>query len=430
MADFPACKNSNSLARNVNTLASQCVKCGLCLPHCPTYHLTQDENESPRGRIALLQALAQEELSYTHKLTSHLDHCLSCRACERACPANVEYGALITQGRALIQRDAPKALKTNPRFSLFTLITRPKILRAMHWLAWISDITKTRRIASKLGIIQLLGLTKFDTLLPSTQRPVSLKTYYPAKGKKIGRVGLFLGCIQKMTDTDIFLASIHVLTALGYDVHIPKQQACCGAINLHSGHPQSTIKFAKSNLAAFSDLDYIVTLASGCGTTLSDYPKYFGSGTMNNMTQTKDLESFASRVVDISSLIEKTPWPKDLKIKKTTKRLAIHSPCTLKNVWQSENDIFALVQRSSEHEIYAVQSQYCCGAAGRYMFDFPEDAAKLVDKILTELSPLSVDILVTSNTGCSLHLKHHLRRKNLNISVQHPIVLLSNSIKF
>lgn len=438
MTDLPACKKSIALKLEIESLASQCVKCGLCLPHCPTYHLTQDENESPRGRIELLRALAQENLSYTPKLKSHLDHCLTCRACEHVCPANVEYGQLITQGRILIQTNAPKALRAPHKVSLLSLISHPKILRALHWLAWFAEITKIRTIARKTGITKWIKLNTFDNLLPTIKPPIKLKSFYPAMSKKVGSVGLFLGCIQKMTDTEIFQASIHVLTAFGYDVHIPPDQGCCGAMELHAGHLQSASSFAQSNLDAFSNsasqpMDHIVTLASGCGTTLSDYAKYFGSGTIemkNKSAQKKSLESFASKIVDVSSLIQKTPWPKNLKLKKIPHRFAMHSPCTLKNVWSSENDVFEIIKRISTHDIYTIKNQYCCGAAGRYMFDFPEVSKKLVNKISRELAPLAIDILLTSNTGCALHFKQHFQQKKLNISVKHPIVVLSHSINF
>ena len=45
--------------------ADKCVKCALCLPHCPTYRESLDEGESPRGRIALMQGFATGALDIT-----------------------------------------------------------------------------------------------------------------------------------------------------------------------------------------------------------------------------------------------------------------------------------------------------------------------------------------------------------------------------
>src|SRR5215475_8968771 len=84
--------------------ADKCVKCALCLPHCPTYRVSKDEGESPRGRIALMQGMATGALELTPALSRHLDQCLACRACEAVCPAEVPYGKLIDAGRAELRR--------------------------------------------------------------------------------------------------------------------------------------------------------------------------------------------------------------------------------------------------------------------------------------------------------------------------------------
>lgn len=420
----------NTQEADIQTLASQCVKCGLCLPHCPTYFLSEDENESPRGRIELLQAITQHQLPLTEQVQSHLDHCLSCRACERVCPAKVEYGTLITKGRTWIQDQQAKSAKASFKFSPFKLITNKHALKMLHWFVWLSEVTKIRKISDKLGIPKYLGLQTYNQILPVVRQPQSFKTFYPAKGKKVGTVGLFLGCIQKMANPEVYQASINVLTTFGYDVHIPKQQTCCGAIDLHSGQQTRAVQYAKANVQAFvADVDHIVTVASGCGTTLSGYTKYFSEPQLN-ITQSGNIESFASKVVDISSLIQNSTWPLNLKIKKFSERIAVHVPCTMKNVWRTENAVFEMAKRLSENEIFTIKTQYCCGAAGRYMFDFPILAEQLASNILNELETLPVQILLTSNIGCALHLQRHIRAKNLNISLLHPIIALEKAIIF
>jgi glycolate oxidase iron-sulfur subunit len=105
--------------------ADRCVKCALCLPHCPTYRDSLDENESPRGRIALMQAAAREELAVDTRLAGHLNRCLGCRNCEPVCPADVPYGRLLDAGRAILQDT--RRIPRRDRWAA-AIMARPRLL--------------------------------------------------------------------------------------------------------------------------------------------------------------------------------------------------------------------------------------------------------------------------------------------------------------
>ena len=421
-----------SLSDKVRNMASQCVKCGLCLPHCPTYILTEDENESPRGRIELLKAVAEEVLSPTPKVQKHLDHCLACRACEKVCPAKVQYGNLITHGRAMILQHPDTHKTSSILHRLFnTLASHPKQLTLLHKILWLLEKSYLRPIATHLKIPQLLGLNKLNQFLPKVDKPTSLKSFYSALSEKKGSVGLFLGCFQQLADVEIHKASIKILTHLGYDVYIPKTQTCCGAISLHEGKTGAAQSLIQQNVSAFEmpfsvELDYIVSSATGCGTVLHGYPNYLNS----DIAQDSRYHSFANKIVDISTLILNSTWPANLKLKNFEKKIAVHSPCTLRNVWQTPEHAIQLLQRIPNAKIHPIKTPYCCGAAGTYMFDFPEIAHDLMGAILDELTMLQADVIVTSNIGCALHLKQSLKQKKFHIDVMHPITLLSNLIFF
>src|SRR5690606_25054899 len=241
----------------IDDLASQCVKCGLCLPHCPTYTLTENENESPRGRIALMQAIAKEELPYAKSVDSHLDNCLACRTCERVCPAHVQYGELITKTRHLtttspkIQHQYATSIPLKAKF-LSRIASNSKQTRLLGQILRLVEISKIRTLSKKVGLTKLMGLQSLDDLLPNVPSQKPFKAFYPTNGSSKGKVGLFKGCISTWSDRKTLEASIFVLNKLGFDVVMPQNQGCCGAMALHHGDFAKSSSLAKSNLNAFA----------------------------------------------------------------------------------------------------------------------------------------------------------------------------------
>lgn len=410
-------KDLNKLSPIVNDLASQCVKCALCLPHCPTYELTQDENESPRGRIALFQALAQEKLPLTAHVKTHLDQCLGCRACERVCPAHVEYGQLLSLGRALLH-DLPtkgslphESLRT--RFLSWILI-KPSLRRFLHWLLWDLEVTGLRRFANFLKIPTLLGLQPLNDLLPPVVKPRHFQPRYEAIGTKRGTVMLFTGCISSLCDQETLAASIYVLRRLGMEVLIPKQQNCCGAIALHAGELTKATQLAAENTAAFaseSPVDAIITTATGCSAVLES-------------TQ------FSAKVMDIISFIQTTEWPSDFLLHPLNTRVILHTPCTLRNVLKTGAFVEQLFARIPELTWKSFSSPHCCGAAGTYLLEHPTLAEPLARNLLSELDNIQGDFIATSNIGCALQLYQYLKKQSSAIRIGHPVLLLAKALGF
>ncbi|MGZ8239179.1 MAG: (Fe-S)-binding protein, partial [Methylobacter sp.] len=250
--------------------ADLCVKCGLCLPHCPTYNKTQNENESPRGRIALIQAWAGKHLETSKKLVEHIDNCLLCRSCERACPAVVPYGRLINNFREQIkgERDATLSVSLMKRISHNK--TAGRLAQSGLKFYQTTALQKTARL---LKLPELLRLDKIDRLLPDYHEPKPLAPFYPATTAVKGNVGLFVGCMGSLLDHETVDAAIKVLTAAGFNVSIPEQQTCCGALDLHDGDTQTSEQLAATNCSAFAEnsLDAVVTIASGCGSQMREY---------------------------------------------------------------------------------------------------------------------------------------------------------------
>ena len=292
--------------------ADKCVKCALCLPDCPTYRETLDEGESPRGRIALMQGFATGVLEITPQLTGHLDRCLACRACEAVCPAEVPYGMLIDAAREEFVRHGyqePLAAR------LFAMCMRhPPLLKLLHvglWLALRLGLHKLAFLSPRLG--------RLAKLLPPLAAPHRWRNMNSSSDGSKQEVGLFLGCIAGVTQPGVTQATIQVLNALGYDVHIPNGQVCCGALDQHAGRATHASALAMKNLDAFNADAVMPVLhtASGCGATLDEYPL---------LVTDPRAAAFSARTRDISSFLTSQSQLGQIKFKAWQTTVLVHSP--------------------------------------------------------------------------------------------------------
>ncbi|MGZ4955082.1 MAG: (Fe-S)-binding protein [Methylobacter sp.] len=393
--------------------ADLCVKCGLCLPHCPTYNKTQNENESPRGRIALIQAWAGKHLETSKKLVGHIDNCLLCRSCERACPAVVPYGQLINDFREQIKGERDSTLAV----SLLKRVSHNKTARRLAQSGLkLYQTTALQKTARFLKLPELLRLDKIDRLLPDYHESISLAPHYPATTEVRGNVGLFVGCMGSLLDHETVKAAIKVLTTAGFNVSIPERQTCCGALDLHDGDNQTYGQLAASNCSAFSDsnLDAIVTIASGCGSQMQEYQQ----------------AEFAGKVVDISQFLIKSGCDFNAQLTPLAASVCLHTPCSLKNVMREEQGAVKLLQQIPDIKMTPLPAAIqCCGSAGSYMLDHPLMAQALLNDLLGAALEHRPEYLVSSNIGCALHISAGLRDLGITLEVLHPIVLIARQLK-
>lgn len=393
--------------------ADKCVKCALCLPHCPTYRETLDEGESPRGRIALMQGFATGALEITPQLTGHLDRCLACRACEAVCPAEVPYGKLIDAAREEFLRHGHR----EPRLArVFAGVMRhPALLNYLHWVLWLAQRLSLHRLAYLLPHGKRLA-----RLLPSLARPHRWRGLNAPSGAPVGQAELFLGCVARITQPTVTEASIRLLNALGYTVRIPESQGCCGALDQHAGRRAQAETLARKNLDAFAANGALLHTASGCGATLAEYPR---------LTDDPRAAAFSARVRDISDLLLHAPQLSQIQFKPWQARALVHSPCTLKNVLKTDKSVVECLRRIPELSVEALPaSTACCGAAGSYVMNEPDTADRLADKIIAAVEKSLPTVLVTSNVGCALHLQAALKRRGLDIPLLHPLEILARQL--
>ena len=272
--------------------------------------------------------------------------------------------------------------------------------------------------ARRSGLLKKLGVERLDRYLPHLPRPVKWRPRYEPQRTGRGNVALFTGCMAPFDQTTL-QAAIRLLTKWGYGVHVPPNQVCCGAMDQHTGNPREARRLATANREAFSDLpvDALVFTASGCGATLGEYETLYG-------------EQLTMPVMDISRFLQRAGLPETITFLPLKKKVAVHDPCTLTHVLRWEDSVYDLLAHIPEIQLTPLpDNATCCGAAGRYMLTQPEMADALLADKIEQLRSLQPDILLTSNTGCALHLQAGIREAGLEIEVMHPIVLLERMVK-
>ncbi|MBP6735778.1 MAG: (Fe-S)-binding protein [Chromatiaceae bacterium] len=402
--------NPADTARHLSQTADRCVRCGLCLPHCPTYREARQEAESPRGRIALIQGWAEGGLDASPRLLDHLDNCLECLACERACPTLVPFGDLMDEARAATWRLAP-AWRRIPRAAWLTVLaSRAGATLAVGW-GRLYRGSGLARLATWGGIRRWPSLAALHRLAIQFERLPRLPASQPARPESGDRIGLFLGCIARAAQPGAIEASMRVLRVLGLEIEVPDDQTCCGALHRHNGLPEGADQRLRRNAAAFDGLTP-VGLASACVAELRGHPPL-------GATQ------------DLCRLLADRDWPATVHLAPLPQRVAVHVPCSQRNRLGDEDAAFALLRRIPGISLVPLpDNAFCCGAAGTYLLQRPVLSRVLLAPKIASLAAIQAPILVTTNTGCALHLAAGAQEAGLQVEVLHPVELIDRQMRF
>lgn len=365
-------------------LADRCVQCGLCLPVCPTYRLDRLEPESPRGRIALARGWALDLVAPDPAGEAHLDQCLGCRNCEAVCPAGVEYGALLVAARA--RQRGRRAPGVRQRL-LEVLAARPRLLAAA--LAMYRALFPALPVAWR-------PLPR----PPRSVAPTAANASPHRAPARTGEVALFRGCVAGPYEAALRAATMRLCAAVGVELAEPAGQGCCGALHAHAGDVATATRLAARNAHAFAGVRQVLTLASGCHEAVAD--------AMPAGMQVVDAIAFLAARAD------------RLPLRECRERVALHLPCTQRNVVRTAAATGALLARVPGLDIVELDAGFgCCGAAGTQMATDPARAAQFRAPLLGQLAASGATRLLSANIGCRLHFANAAA-----VPVQHPLEFL------
>ena len=421
------------------SVLQQCMHCGLCLPHCPTYDATKLERHSPRGRISLMRAIADGELEISKTFGEEMYFCLGCLACTTACPAGVDYPGLFEAARADIETSG--VLKTPKRdfirwLTVKLVFTRPRLLRLMGRLLYLYQAAGLQRMARRLRLTALLpsALRELEPLTPTVRRHFSdalIRTVETPPQRRY-RVGLLTGCVQDLVYPELNRDTADVLLAHHCEVITPRLQGCCGSLHAHLGEGELARELARRNIIALErsagsleQLDAIISNAGGCGSHLKNYAHLL-----------QDDPAFAGRARLWSRKLKDIhEWLTEIGLRRPaaaphTERVTYHESCHLchgQKITRPPREVLRAIPGLEFVEL--PESNWCCGSAGIYNLTQPEMSKQLLDRKLGHLSLTRTAVVASANPGCSIQLEAGLRQRGSPVRVAHPISLLAEAYR-
>jgi glycolate oxidase iron-sulfur subunit len=402
-----------------------CMRCGMCLPACPTYKETFLETASPRGRVALIRKLQEGQLDQSERLLEYLSLCLDCQACASACPCGVNAGELVAEFTC--ERKEETGLGFMEDLILRKLVPHPDRLETSMAPMRMYQKTGLQKLVRTLGILKMFPkpLERMEGLLPNLPaRPLrqEIQEVTPAVGTERGTVGFFLGCVMSLIFSDASRATIKLLSSLGYKVITPRNQVCCGAPNMLGGDLEGLKEVALTNVEIFGDyeVDFIVTDCGGCGAELKKYGHHI---------EGEAASAFSARVRDISQVLALHADELHAKLKLLDLKVTYHDPCHIahcQGIRKEPRDLLKLVPGLQYAELN--EADACCGSAGTYNIERPEMSDRILKRKLGNIAASGAQVLVTSNPGCLLQLKKGLADNLPQVKIMHLTEVLAQSL--
>ena len=436
MASSPSSTSPSHLRGLDYSVVQQCMHCGLCLPSCPTYDATKLERHSPRGRIALMRAIADERLEPTKTFADEMYYCLGCLACMTACPAGVDYAELFEKARA--EAEASRVL-ASPGRSLIRTLTLRGLFMDLNRLKLLGRVMQLWQGLGLQSAVRALGLNR---LLPRRFRELEAMTppvksqwtedlvapVTPARGIRRFRVALLAGCAQDLIFSDVNRDTAEVLAHNGCEVVTPPDQHCCGSLHAHNGEWELAQELARRNIDQFppESFDAIISNAGGCGSHLKHYARLLS----DDVRYVERARLWDAKVKDIHEWLGFTGIKSPPAAGAPQQVVTYHESCHLCHGQKVSAQPRSLLRAIPGVRLVELpEASWCCGSAGIYNLTQPEMAGQLLQRKVDHIVTTRAQVVATGNPGCLLQLINGCRDRGLELRVAHPVTLLAEAYR-
>jgi glycolate oxidase iron-sulfur subunit len=400
----------------------RCLKCGLCRSVCPVFAEVLDESACARGKIALVEALLEDNLSLSSIFSDRLSKCLNCKSCMEACPSGIRVDELVLGARAEIYKKGRFPLLKKLIFR--HLLRRGRLLPPISKLVAFIERKILRCLPPSSPVRILLPLVKIDRdrvlPIPSERTLIdeSAEITSPRERPRM-RVGFFIGCSTNLIYTDVGKAVLRILAGEGIEVVTPRNQGCCGVPVFTAGDRRTARELALKNIRAFEayKLDAIVTACASCGVALkTDYEKILGFRK----------NPFGVRVYDINEFLSEHAKMKFDSVEAERVKVTYHDPCHLnrgQGITEAPRQMLQAIPNVDFVEME--ESTRCCGGGGMFTFTHYDIAREIGRRKASFIAATGADVVATACPSCMMQLEDMLRRNGLPQRVVHIVDLLA-----
>jgi glycolate oxidase iron-sulfur subunit len=416
--------SKNKCLRDFEKLIRECVKCGVCQAHCPTYQVSKKEGAVARGKIALAAAILDGETVLEERLQQDISMCLMCGSCVNKCPNKVPTNEIVgairrkitdSQGMSLVGKGVSTLLGSKALMKTLSksgAIVSPLLLKKVPEtsgmrLRFPSPVMRDRTVP-KIAFRNL-----FDRIPEFTEGSADKPV-----------IGFFAGCSITYAYPEIGEIMVSILQRMGYSVYVPRSQQCCGIPALSSGDGQLVGELAEANVSAFGQrkVQHIITACASCNGGIGEYYK----------TMKADYDDFTGKVIDFSVFLKQEGLFEELAgMKKWPERVKVtyHDPCHLRTQGITKEPRGLLRSLPNVDYIEMESAGTCCGLGGTFSVYHYESSKAIGARKVPGMRESGAEMIATACPGCIIQLQDIINHAGLKMKAVHILELMAEALK-